>query len=970
MPLIDDAVEVLGSRLRLPDADALSPDPSALDVFASAYRLENTLSSAIFRERSKADPIHGYDWKSDLEGYEEFAPRFIDVQSPDEAAVVKRRIDRENADRETLAAGGAMGFMASLAAGFSDPITIMSLALPGSQARGVMPLGVAIRTAIGGAAGAGITEAALHATQETRSPVESAIAVAGTAILGGILGGAAGSLEAKALKRLDDQLKRDLSPDASDVLTDDVRSMGAAARRATSKAEETLVASGLETIAKVNPLVRLMTSDSTTVRQVVQELAENAAVTAKNIAGVASATAVETLIKAYDARFAAHLDHLTKQFIQYRGKGRLASVWEDLHGVDKLDFDTFRREVSRALRNGDVHDIPEVAAHARWLRSNVFEPDKAVMQRLKILPEDLKVKGAASYLTRVWRTDIVRERREELQDLLVDYWSKQSKGALDAEQLTELRATARETVDNILKSPAGINPRNIVPRSQVVKERTLDVPDNLLAPYLEDDIDRVMRFYNRTVAPEIELTRRFGSVDMKDQASAIKDEYGVLVAKAKGDAKEVKALEARRDDDLRDLYALRDRLLGTYGAPADSHQFAVKASRAIRAANFLSMLGGMTISAIPDLARPVFQYGMRRYGKALVSMATAPSRFNLSRREAKKAAVGLDMILNTRAAAIADVGDYYGAWTKFDKGIEATQSAFSVATLMAPWNAALKQFVGVMAQDFILESADKIARGVRVSQADLTHLAQMGFDQSMLRRVAAQAAKHGDDVDGLRVGMADAWDDFDASEVYKAALLKEADTAIVTPGIADKPLWMSSELGKVVGQFKSFAFASTNRALLPALQRRDLAALNGTVLTMALGAMVYGIKERLAGREVSTDPKKVIVEALDRSGMTGYLGDVNNIMEKATRGVVGLSAVTGQGQMSRYASRGVLGAIAGPTVDQIDNLSKVTGAAATGEWAEGDVRAMRKLVPLQNLFYTRWLFDQAERAVADKVVLD
>ncbi|MGX9178259.1 hypothetical protein [Mesorhizobium sp. BHbdii] len=61
-------------------------------------------------------------------------------------------------------------------------------------------------------------------------------------------------------------------------------------------------------------------------------------------------------------------------------------------------------------------------------------------------------------------------------------------------------------------------------------------------------------------------------------------------------------------------------------------------------------------------------------------------------------------------------------------------------------------------------------------------------------------------------------------------------------------------------------------------------------------------KETIAGRETSEDPKVWAVEALDWSGLTGWAMDANGVLEKATRGTLGLSMITGK-PISRYATR-------------------------------------------------------------------
>ena len=70
----------------------------------------------------------------------------------------------------------------------------------------------------------------------------------------------------------------------------------------------------------------------------------------------------------------------------------------------------------------------------------------------------------------------------------------------------------------------------------------LDVDDEILVPFLDFNVESVIRDYTRRMGMDIELTRKFGSVGMEDVIDGIKDQA------------------ARRD-----ISALRDVIRGTYG---------------------------------------------------------------------------------------------------------------------------------------------------------------------------------------------------------------------------------------------------------------------------------------------------------------------------------------------------------------------------------------------------------------------
>jgi len=77
------------------------------------------------------------------------------------------------------------------------------------------------------------------------------------------------------------------------------------------------------------------------------------------------------------------------------------------------------------------------------------------------------------------------------------------------------------------------------------------------------------------------------------------------------------------------------------------------------------------------------------------------------------------------------------------------------------------------------------------------------------------------------------------------------------------------------------------------------------------------------------------------------------------RGCVGLSRLTGE-MMTRYASRTLWGAALGPSAELLETAFTQPGAFLSDQWTASDTRALRKILPFQNIFYIRRLFDQVE----------
>ncbi|EPV6143260.1 hypothetical protein ACV8DN_003483 [Morganella morganii] len=528
----------------------------------------------------------------------------------------------------------------------------------------------------------------------------------------------------------------------------------------------------------------------------------------------------------------------------------------------------------------------------------------------------------------------------------------------------ELEAAADDIINKIIGAPAGIVPGELIPdgltkHAGFTKARTLNIPDERIKDFLESDVNYVMENYIRQVAPEIELTKRFGRVDMDGQIKAITEDYNRLISEA-ATPKERAKLEKRRDADLRDIRAMRDRLLGTYGAPKDPSSFFVRAGRVARHVNFLRLLGGMTISSLPDMARPIMQHGLRSALKPLGKMMTDISKMRIAKADLREMGIGLEYALSSRSKVIADLNDPYSRRSFLERGLEWSSQKFGNFTLMNQYTDTMKMWSGLITQSKVLNAANAVASGKKLSKKEITKLAHIGIDESMLHRIADQYSRHGEDLDGLLTGHSHLWDDRVVREAFQSAILKDVRTTVITPGIGDTPLMMSSELGKIVMQFKTFFFATHNRALVSGIQSGDASFYYGALLQVGLGSLVYVLKSMMAGREINTDPANLVKEGMDWSGMMGWLGEPNNVLENLSGGTYGMSAMFGGPPASRYQSRNGIGALLGPTFDLGGDIKNITAGVLNGEFDDREVRSVRKLLPFQNLFYLAPLLNQVE----------
>lgn len=991
MPFIED--ESVGQQIDIPQtAENIAVEaPSVGDIYGAAFRQENSFVSAAskgFNIGPHFEPEEGYDpyEQEDLVGYEMYAESFIDSKSHAETYHIKMMIDQELEDRKTLAAAGGHGLVAQMAAGVTDPIYLPLMLTGLGQARlGSNAMQAFRNTAAVGAFSEIPAEAAKQATQETRTLQESAINVGGAALLSGLLGAGVSKLTSAQFDTLSRQ-----ADEVFNAADEQPLSMGAAQVEQLSAEDLDLVNVGKLEQWGVSPQVRTQTSPVTETKQIASSMMETALVSKGNIVGKATAPeggAVETRIKLWEAPLAASIENMNSAYLRYRqGMGSARRVVNDYvmrNRQGKLTPAEFREQVGRAMRRGDQHEIAEVAEAAQYFRKHLFDPLKDAAIEGRMLPRDIDTKTATSYLTRVYKTERIIRKSDEFDEISRAWLNRirakaqrkmdgiiargdeptaaqRGDAGITDDEIDEIVVSIRENITGIASGRAPYDVK-IADRGPM-KERVFNIPDKYIEDFLESDIDIIARQYKRTMAPDVELNRMFGEVSGEKTIEQIDAQYETL-RKAATTENERDKLNTRQKADKRDLQAMWDRLRGTYRMPHDPNSFAIRAGRVLRDLNFVRMLGGMTLSAIPDMAQPIAVNGLKPVARGIAALATSPARFKMARMEAKKAAIGLDMVMNSRAASLAEINDIYASGTKFERGLRSISDAFSKLTLMSQWNTMMKQFSGVVTQDRMLVESLKWVDGT-ISKDSLRRMASAGIDKDMATRIAQQFNQYGDD-GVIKLSNGHLWDDREALETFRAAMLKDVDRTIQTLGEGEKPLWTSAETGKLIFQFKSFAAASHHKVMLANLQHRDLQALNGFLAMTALGALTYGLKNWVAGREVSAEPEKLIVEALDRSGAMGYFWDINNMIEKGTRGHFGVNPALGAAPMSRYASRNIIGSLLGPSLGTAEDIVQIVGGAASGEFTKKEAKLVRQMVPGQNLFYMRQLLDELEEKAAE-----
>lgn len=634
--------------------------------------------------------------------------------------------------------------------------------------------------------------------------------------------------------------------------------------------------------------------------------------------------------------------------------------------AERMDKISQRLEAARGFDHDGLMDEIRIAAEKATRETSALSLARG--ERIAKLSERIEAFDPAKVAE---RTKIIAQMKKELEAKFVDRWET-GRGATDvnpAKRQAQFSEAARQIADEVFdtltgRTGGGVRPEFITVKARgPMKERTFHIPDLFVSSngkavedYLEHDVEAVARRYTRVMGADVELARKFGSVDMVDQITKIRDDYRAM-REGITDEKQLTALAKREKDDISDLEAVRDMLRGTNpGSPTDANYSRIV--RAVNHFNYLRSMGEVAIASLTETVRPAMVHGLMPYMETLGQTLTNLKGFKASVAEAQIAGTVTERVLGTRLATLSEIIDPYASRGPVEAFLE------NMTNIASRWNGIRlltdmqKAIAAVMTQNRLLKGASSYAE---LAPKEKAYLAYLGIDQSMAERIAKQFVEHGETAEKIAVANQEKWTDEVAARTYRAAISKDVDSIITTKGVADTPLFANTPTGRAMLQFKSFALASHQRVLLRGLQEDQSRFVGGLIAMTTIGMMATWLKAISGNRteklqDIGKNPGWWIAEGLDKAGIFAIPLELANTFEKAT-GVNPIktpikAADEGSAISQKNQNRSLLGSVVGPTGGLIDDATQVMGLPKKmidgEEVTQGQKNAAERLLPFNS----------------------
>jgi hypothetical protein len=630
--------------------------------------------------------------------------------------------------------------------------------------------------------------------------------------------------------------------------------------------------------------------------------------------------------------------------------------------------------------------------------------------------------GSPDYFHRMWRADNVRSKKPELIALL-EKWFLENPKVRRGDEILELstdpisvRARAEEAYSSILreadtgdaefhlnsidkrewltarleamekisegkaKDAQGVFDQNVaLERIDIIQrkldsikdgeqtvggagpliQRRLDIPNEWLIKdeFIETDIDAVVGHYVSRMGPAIETARKFGDIRGRDKINALHQRM-VDVADRKGDAKLMEAAHKYKED----MTDLIDITQGIYQIPDDPAAMTGRTLRLLRNFNVLGSMGRATLMALADTGNAVISQGFTNTFGSLIDRWTSGAlkgNIRMMDHEVELAGSVVEVALGMRYHQFTEIGASWFASNRIERGVAQTTQRFFLMNLMGPWTDMMKKVTGGMIQSRMIENSIAYKAGT-LNAEELKIMNRLGINPTRMTQIADQweasgKLKH----KNMFIANTEQWNNDILRREFRAAMNNEVSRAIITPGAADKPkALLKSEWWKVVGQYKGFSISATHRILGAGLQQQGAQKYAGFASMIGIAMMVDMWKRP---DYISLSPQEQVLRAVELSGVTGVLLDLNDTIERASAGAIGIRPAFDMDIRERnpnWATR--TGALAGAVPNQ---WLQLMWALTSDEAETSDVaRTTRYMIPYNNLFYWKTVFDRGQRS--------
>lgn len=423
------------------------------------------------------------------------------------------------------------------------------------------------------------------------------------------------------------------------------------------------------------------------------------------------------------------------------------------------------------------------------------------------------------------------------------------------------------------------------------------------------------------------------------------------------------------------------------GQPIQNANKLTKLGRAARDYNFTTTMNQAGFAQFPDLAGLI--------GKGYLKYTF--SNFFDAGRTFRRVDGSIDDAFYREQEEVLGLGtDYYNnaTFSSFDPGEEpGLVGVFGAAEHGLRVAGRGTQAVSGMA--FITSFAQRLAGRVIVQRLvkdvmdggafSPERAATLGLDDALKGRIATQIKAHTEFVNGdfggkVRIVNYMKWTDVEARDTMLTAVFREARRIVQEEDLGDTTKWMHTNWGKLIAQFRRFALVSYSRQLLHGIAHADAEEATRLALSMVIAATAYKARHEIklaamvAGGMSDEDAEEYRKKYLswDRLAAASWANSSYSSLTPALYDSTVGAAIGERFFDTRTSGLGSDFITGSPTFSTFKNLTRAGQGIAQSivrgdrQFDQGDSRALRKLIPYQNVIGMDGLFQALTADLPEK----
>lgn len=930
--------------------------------------------------------------------YEQFADAFVNTNSQTEFESTKQWIDMQELWQKNMASHPVLATAGMVAEGFTDPINLIGLAAMPARIAGASRAAATAYNAGAGAVTFGATSYAQGKLVQDNNPYVSDEdvmfqAFAGAAV-GSLVGGAVGYFTNKQIEKMTGEAYN-LYKYGTPIDPKDAMAAERSFKKAIAMVDE---ATEVSTDVKAIPgelTFRPLTEQSRKLLEI-----SRGGVRALSGEGYnALASNIPTVNKAGQFFFDSEIKLegnpyglVGSRYYIDRTRAEVSSMVKDSHNLYKqyvkankgssMKIEDFQKQVTMTaakLRRDPTYTsgIKEVDAQVR-LHDKYAKQDLAALKKAGILADDKDNPLVANYhQTRVWshRAAVAVPDSRVKQVAMEQYNRNPGEWSSPQEVLEVLQSRLvslrngqdpsdinriSEMLDGELKGSGG-NVRDSFVRAKdgfiYSKEWRLD--DDLLAEHglIETNSSQVQAATRMQVARLLQK-RRFldlnGVKTVDDLVKKAQQEFeeirkGIDISRPT-QAEKIKANLGFGEIGVADIETLK-RLIkandGTIMKPTALTPYL----QSLRTYTTTNMLGNVVPHSLPtDIAFGYVKMGFSTiFKKEVVPLVSQLAKLDFSTykggfEDAKSMGLIVDLV-NSDMIGYTSGGDYglseAGLVGRINSKI---MDVYGKLSGMDYWNNSANTVHSIAVSSKAVEFMEQFTKGT-IKPKDLEFLKQYGIPEESIKPIMTLVNRYAARQDNVALLNWRYWPEGKEKDIMGQFVDNFVHGIILNPSPPDIPYFLlSTQYGRMLGQFKSFTSTASSRIFIGAQQQEQSNKLMAVMSIGMGGYMSYALGKIMTGQEVDTSMDNVALQAVSRSGMMPLLYDQLWNASSLSRG-------------GRYQGVDPLSVLAGPYSSLVKN-AYTAGAGLTDKEGNMDIdgkdlNKFYRLLPFSNLFYIK-----------------